>query len=151
MKSVDFSFSSGSDEQSSLLPTMRRDFLASMCVLGFIALSALCRIALQSNWIKCVRVSIAFSVYSLVLISLFRLDHRKSETDVRLPFWRFALAGALAELASGWLRPDASVTDELFMIPAAAVLVGGFHWLVLKSRRPLRNRIERSANAGQAA
>lgn len=143
---------SGEDEQSfTRASMMRRDLKLSLCLLGCIILLALSRIALQANWIKCLRVLLAFSVYSLVLIALqLKRSKRDSRAGVPLPFWHFALAAATAEFFSGWLRPDARPDTELLMIPTAALLVGGFHWLALKSWRPLRERIVKGRNADDA-
>jgi hypothetical protein len=127
---------------------MRRDLKMSLCLLGCIVLLALSRIALQANWVKCIRVLLAFSVYSFILMALqFKRSEKESSAVVSLPFRHFALAAATAELVSGWLRPDARLDTELLMIPAAALLVGGIHWLALRSWRPLRERIVKGRDA----
>jgi hypothetical protein len=120
---------------------LRRVFVSSIWLLGLIIVLALGRIALDGNWQKVLRVSLAFFTYSGVLLFLFQSAARTSPSLTRLPFWIFAVAGALAELVTGWLRPDWRASDLLAMPPAAALLIGGLHWLVLRAWRPLRTRI----------
>lgn len=120
---------------------LRRDFVLSMWLLSLIIVLALGRIALDGNWQKVLRVSLAFFTYSGALLFLYKSAARKAPSLIRLPFWIFAVAGALAELVSGWLRPDWRASDLLAMPPAAALLIGGLHWLVLRAWRPLRSRI----------
>ena len=125
----------------------RRDLLLSMGLLALIIVLALGRIALDGNCQKVVRVSLAFVVYATALLVLARA--RFSGANAPLPFWIFAVAGAAAELSSGWLRPDWRLSDLLAMPFAAALLVGGFHWLVLRAWRPLRERIVMRRALGQ--
>ena len=115
----------------------RRDFRLSLGVIALIVASALCGLAFNANWPKFLRVLLAFSTYSAVLLLLLR---RRATPDA-LPLWPFALAAGAAELASGWLRPNATALLSLSVAPAAALLVGGVHWLVLRAWRPLRGRI----------
>lgn len=121
----------------------RRDFRLSLGVFALIVASALCGLALDANWPKFLRVLLAFSTYSAVLLLLFR-----RETPGALPLWPFALAAAAAELASGWLRPNATALLSPSVAPAAALLIGGLHWLTLRAWRPLRARI---TSPGRAA
>jgi hypothetical protein len=129
----------------------RRDLLLSMGLLALIILLALGRIALDGNWQKVVRVSLAFIVYATALLVLARARARFFTASASLPFWIFAVAGALAELSSGWLRPDWRVSDLVAMPFAAALLVGGFHWLVLRAWRPLRERIVMRGSVGRVS
>lgn len=121
----------------------RRDLVASLCILTLIITLALCRIALDANWIKCVRVSLAFVIYVGVLLVLLRTFVRVVGVAAQLSFWPFAFAAAVAELASGWLRTGAHFSSTtLEMALAAGLLIGGLHCLSLRSWRLLRNRIE---------
>jgi thiol:disulfide interchange protein len=142
-----------SEEEESMEPSgsiARRDMLVSMGLLALIIVLALGRIALDSNWQKVLRVSLAFLVYVTVLFLLARIIRaRFSAESAPLPFWIFAVSAMAAELSSGWLRPDWRVSDLLAMPVAAALLVGGFHWMVLRAWRPLRERIGLSRNVGQ--
>ena len=108
---------------------------------GFIILLAVSQLALQGNWQKVLRVSLAFLTYSAVLLSFARYFSKFGVTSIRLPFWIFAVAGGAAEIASGWLRPDWRLSDTLMLPLAAAALIGGLHWLGLMAWRPLRERI----------
>ncbi len=119
----------------------RRDLIVSMGVLGFIIALAVSQLALEGNWQKVLRISLAFLTYSAVLLSLARYLSKIAVESIRPPFWIFLVAGGTAEVASGWLRPDWSLSDTLILPPAAAVLVGGSHWLALIAWRPLRDRI----------
>jgi hypothetical protein len=129
----------------------RRDLLLSMGGLALIIVLALGRIALDGNWQKVLRVSLAFLVYAAALLVLAKARARlTAAASAPLPFWIFALAGAAAELSSGWLRPDWRLSDLLGMPFAAALLIGGFHWLVLRAWRPLRERIVTGRATGRA-
>jgi len=125
----------------SLVSVSRRDLLVSIGVLGLIICLALSRLALQGNWEKVLRVSLAFVAYSGVLLSLAVYTFKSVADRVRAPLWIFSVAGAAAELASGWLRPDWRLSDTLVLPLLAAVLVGGLHWIALISWRPLRQRV----------
>ena len=122
----------------------RRDLFVSVALLGLIVAMALGRIALDGNWQKVLRISLAFLIYSTALMLLVRLAAKAAVERFGMPFCLFAVAAGAAELASGWLRPDWRVSDTLFMPLAAALLIGGFHWLALRTWRPLRQLI--SAN-----
>ena len=114
----------------------RRDLHLSLGVFALIVASALCGLALDANWRKFLRVLLAFSTYSTILLLLFR-----RETSGPLPLWPFALAAGAAELASGWLRPNATPLLSPSVAPVAALLIGGVHWLTLRAWRRLHGRI----------
>lgn len=119
----------------------RRDLFLSIGLLTVLIALALTRLAIDGNWQKFIRVTIAFITYSALLLFLVQKVARTTRIGVRLPFWTFVVAGFMAELASGWLRPDWRLSDALFLPFAAALLVGGFHWFALRSWRPLRARV----------
>ena len=121
----------------------RRDLFVSLCVLAIILILALGRTAQQSNYLKCVRILVAFCTYGAVLLTLLRCFDPQSVRVTSFSFWPFAVAAATAELASGWLRPNWRASDIL-LAPLAAFLVGGIHWLSLRAWRQLRERIETS-------
>lgn len=120
-----------------------RDVMVSLAVLALIIVLALSRIALDENWRKVLRVSLAFLTYNAVLLALVR---RVAKLSGRLPFWIFAAAAASAELVSGRLRVDSRASD-LALVPLAALLLGGVHWLSLRAWRSLRARIEAGPHA----
>ncbi|HEV2913630.1 MAG TPA: hypothetical protein VGX92_10145 [Pyrinomonadaceae bacterium] len=121
----------------------RRDIAISLVVLALIIILALSRIALDENWRKVLRVSMAFLTYNAVLLALVRHVVR---TGPCAPFWIFAAAAASAELASGWLRVSWRASD-LALAPLAALLIGGVHWLALRAWRSVLERIEVGPNA----
>lgn len=120
---------------------MRRDLWESLCVLGLLIAFALSGLAWDENWRKFVRILMGFSAYIIVLLSALRAYALITGRRHHLPFWAFALAGAAAEISSGWLRPNARAQVDLATAIAAALLVGGIHWLALHARRPLREKI----------
>lgn len=103
----------------------RSDLIASLGLLALIMALALGGLALEGNGRKFLRVLLGFVTYAAILLGLFR--GRASEARERLPFWPFALAGAAAELVSGWLRPFPSVRVVFATAPVAALLIGGVH------------------------
>jgi hypothetical protein len=121
--------------------TGRRDLMASLCVLTLLIVFALSGLALEENWSKLWRVLIGFSAYVFALLLAIGVYDLKGKRRAGLPFLAFALAGAAAETSSGWLRPAAGTTFDLWTALAAALLIGGTHWLALRAWRPLRRRI----------
>ena len=117
----------------------RRDLRLSVLLLALLFAAVLCGLAYEENWRKLLRVGLASSVYLSALLLLTR--RRREGTAAPLPFWPFALAGAAAELSSGWLRTRVADGMTFWLAPAAAVLVGGLHWLALRHWRPLRERL----------
>lgn len=122
----------------------RREFLLSLCLLGFVGTWALGVLALGGNWRKFARVGIGFLTYVGVLLAWPRVDGRGAGGG-RPGFPAFACAGACAELASGWLRPGVPAGLTLHLAPLAGLLIGGLHHLALRARRPPRERITRRA------
>ena len=117
----------------------RRDLLTSALLLALLFAAVLCGLAYEENWRKLLRVGVAASVYLTTLLLLTRRWRR--ETFAPLPFWPFAVAAAAAELSSGWLRTRVAEGMTFWLAPAAAVLVGGLHWLALRRWRRLRERL----------
>ena len=117
----------------------RRDLVLSALLLALLFAAVLCGLAYDENWRKLLRVGLAASVYLSALLLLTR--RRRGGAAAPLPFWPFALAAAAAELSSGWLRTRVAEGVTFWLAPAAAVLVGGLHWLALRHRRRLRERL----------
>lgn len=92
-------------------PSVSRDLLVSLLCLGLIVVFVLASLALDGNWGKGLRVGTAASAYVCVLLALLKAGDKVATARPRLPFWPFAVAATIAELASGWLRTgvDASV------------------------------------------
>jgi hypothetical protein len=57
----------------------RRDFRLSLGVFALIVAAALCGLAFNANWPKFLRVLLAFSTYSTILLLLFRRETRGGE------------------------------------------------------------------------
>lgn len=126
------------DEQNA-----RRELCASLFIITLLVVFALSGLAHDENWRKLLRVSLGFSAYLITLIAAIGVYSLRGRA--RLPFWVFAVAGALAEASSGWLRPSARVTVDVPTMLAAAALIGGVHWLALRSWRPVKERITRAS------
>ena len=129
-------------------PDARRDLAVSLVVLGFIIVLVLSGLAMDGNWRKFLRVLLAFLAYVTLLLALLRGGYRAAGAGAHLPFWPFAVAAAVAELVSGWLRPGMSAGITFSVAPAAALLIGGVHWLALRAWRPLHERILSGRGAG---
>jgi hypothetical protein len=127
----------GSDDRAA----SARDLTLSLCVIGLLVAFALSGLAWDENWRKLLRVLIGFSAYVVVLLSALSIYSSMVKRRAGSPFWAFALAGAMAEACSGWLRPTARVTVDLPTALAAAFLIGGLHWLALRTWRQLHKRI----------
>ena len=117
----------------------RRDLRLSAALLALAFLAVLCGLAYEGNWQKLMRIGLASSVYLSALLLLTR--RWRVEACATLPFWPFAVAGAVAELSSGWLRTAGATGITFWLAPAAAALVGGVHWLALRYWRTLRERL----------
>ena len=129
--------------------TARRDLLLSAGLLALAFLAVLGGLAYEENWRKLLRVGLASTVYLAVLL-LLTWRWRRGSADAPLPFRPFAVAGAAAELSSGWLRTRVADGVTFWLAPAAAVLVGGLHWLALRYWRRLRMRLTPRADATHA-
>ncbi len=113
--------------------------MLSALLLALLFTAVLCGLAYEENWRKLVRVGLAASVYLSALLLLTR--RWRSGASTALPLWPFAVAAAAAELSSGWLRTRVADGMTFWLAPAAAVLVGGLHWLALRRWRHLRERL----------
>lgn len=128
--------------------TIRRDLIVSLSVLTVLIAFALSGLAFDENWRKLLRVLTGFSAYVVVLLSALAIYGSTGRRAARLPFRAFALAGGAAEISSGWLRPEARMPVDILTAMAAALLIGGAHWLALRAWRPLYEKI--SARSGGA-
>lgn len=134
----------GSFERKSVEDSARRrDLLTSLCVLVALFALVLSGLVWEENWQKFLRVLIGFSAYVLVLLLALGAYVQLMKRRGRLPLWPFLLAGAAAEISSGWLRPTARLPVDVLTALAAATLIGGTHWAALRAWRPLRERIMR--------
>lgn len=99
---------------------------------------ALIGLALDGNWPKVLRVALAAGAYGS---SLWLLAHRTAPGR-EVPYWPFGLAGSLAGLVSGLVRPAFQIELVLAGMLGAALLIGGVHWLALRAVRRLLSRAE---------
>jgi hypothetical protein len=129
----------------------RRDLLISLVLLGCVFLFVLGGLAWDENWRKFLRVLIGAALYVSILLALLRARSKSIKARDGLPLWAFAVAAAAAELASGWLRTNVSEGITFWLAPLAALLIGGVHWLALRSWRPLRQYITGSDSKSNAA
>jgi hypothetical protein len=111
------------------------DLRASLFLLAVVVLLALGGLAVDGNWPKFVRVAASFGAYMGVLAAVLRL---RSGTHGTPPYWNFALAGAAAGLTSGLVRSEVRADVMVVGSIAAALLIGGMHWLALRSWRWIR-------------
>jgi hypothetical protein len=126
----------------------RRDLMSSALLLALLFAAVLCGLAYEENWRKLLRVGVAAPVYLSALLLLTR--RWRVGAAAALPFWPFAVAAAAAELSSGWLRTRVAGGTTFWLAPAAAVLVGGLHWLALRRWRRLRERLTGHGAAARA-
>ena len=103
----------------------------SLVLLGAVLAIALAGLALDGNWPKVLRVATAGAVYAGTLLSLSRSTRS---------WWPFAVAGVLAGVASGLLRPEPGILT-IAVDSGAAVAVATMHCLGLifseRARRKL--------------
>ena len=115
----------------------RRDLRSSILLIGAVVTIALIGLAFDGNWPKVARVGLSFLAYAGCLLLWLRLSraigHRRT-----LPFYSFASAGAFAGIVSGLVRPQFHLETLLAGAAAAALLLGGVHWLALANWRNVR-------------
>ena len=114
----------------------RRDLVISLSVLALVIAFAIAGLAIDGNWPKILRVGAGFLTYCCVLLGILRVDR-----ESRPRFTWFAVAGALAGMVSGLVRPEIHITTVLVQAIAGAVLIAGAHWLALLHWRRIRERI----------
>jgi hypothetical protein len=114
-----------------------KELKLSVLVVAGLGLFATAGLITQQNFSKALRIGIAFSVY----VSILLLYIRRSSSE-NIPLFPFVIAGGFAEIASGWLRPDATGFIEIPMV-AAATLLAVVHWLGLRGSLLLRRHIVR--------
>ena len=106
------------------------DVRVSLALLAAVLLLALAGLALGGNWPKVWRVAAAALAYGAVLLAAARGG------PARYP--AFALAGAAAGLVSGIARAAVDPRVVAAQLLAGALLLGGVHWLALRTWRRLR-------------
>ena len=115
--------------------TRRADMKASILLVGGVVLLAMTGLGMDGNWPKVARVVTAFLTYVVVLFAV--RGARDGGEDV--PFRDFAVAGGSCGLVSGLVREEVQTAVVAAGILAGSLLLGGLHWLVLRSWRRLHS------------
>jgi hypothetical protein len=125
------------------------ELIVSIGLLTGIVMIADVTLAIQGNWPKIIRVTLAAATYIGVLGFLLKSMGRLGAPPAKLPLWVFFVAGAAAGLASGFVRPD---VDSMVVIASAILtptLIGSVHWIALQRWSRLRARIVARPPAGK--
>ena len=116
--------------------TWENDTRFSLALLSFAMVIVMGGLLLiEGNYPKVLSVLTAFCGYGAVLITAQR--HAGINLPTVIPF---ALAGAVAGVISGLVRPDPNLLVIVYGTLGAAFLVGPAHWLGVKSWRALAPR-----------
>ena len=118
------------------MPLRPNNLTASLLLLGAVVLLAIAGLAMDSNWPKVARVATAFLTYVVVLLATRGARGAGGEG---IPFRAFALAGGASGLVSGLVRTEVQGAMVAAGILAGALLIGGVHWLALRSWRRLHS------------
>ena len=118
-----------------------RPMVASLWLGGIILVLALGGLVVQRNWPKVLRVSVAGVTYGLIVMAMLRAAGRWDGPDEGVPFWPFALAGAVAGFLSGVVRPQWDARLVLASITGAALPLAGVHWLAVRTWSRVRRAI----------
>ena len=110
----------------------------SLAILTAVVLLALAGLAADGNWPKVERVAASFAAYAATVFVAGRFERHGRDTP---SFWVFALAGAVAGIVSGLVRDEVRASTVAVGAIAAAFLLGGLHWLALRSWRRLRSGV----------
>lgn len=104
----------------------------SLLLLGAVVLLAIAGLSMDGNWPKVARVATAFLTYVVVLLAARGVGGEGGEG---IPFRVFALAGGASGLVSGLVRTEVQGAVVAAGAFAGALLIGGIHWLALRSWR----------------
>jgi hypothetical protein len=109
----------------------------SLLLLTSVILLAEAGLALDRNWPKLIRVGLAAAAY----ITPLAIWSRSGRLQTSCPWWRFALAGALAGAVSGIARPSPVFGVVVTQLLAASLLFGTAHWLAVRLGPVILKRI----------
>ncbi len=113
--------------------SLRDPLRLSLALLGVILAIALIGLGLDGNWPKVLRVVAAGGTYAAALLLTTSRGGPRS-------WWRFAVAGICAGVASGLLRPEPSLTS-IAIDSGAATVLATVHWVGLGLSQKMRRRI----------
>jgi uncharacterized membrane protein YfcA len=108
----------------------------SLLILTAIVIIAGTGLALNANWPKLLRVTLAAAAY----IGVLAVRARSTSTTRPQPWWPFACAGALAGVISGIFQPSFSFSILLASAAGGTFLLGTVHWLAVRNAGSLRSR-----------
>ena len=111
-----------------------RDVRVSLAIITVVVTLALAGLAADGNWPKVERVAASFAAYAATVLIARHLERSKQEV---LSFWVFALAGAVAGIVSGLVRDEVRASTVAVGTIAASLLIGGVHWIALRTWRRL--------------
>ena len=113
------------------------DLRLSLVLIGVVVVFALVGLATDHNWPKLLRVSLAFATYAGTLLAFTQAHRARSSAATPMGYKWFMIAGALAGLVSGIVRPEFRLDVLAAGTIATAVLLAGVHWLALRYWRRL--------------
>ena len=119
------------------------ELIVSIGLLTAMIMIADVTLALQGNWPKILRITLAAATYVAVLGATLRITGRFGAPPARLPVWPFLVAGAAGGLVSGVVRPDLSAPVVIASAVLTPTLLGSFHWIALQRWSWIRSRITR--------
>ena len=117
------------------------ELIVSVGLLTAIIMIADVSLAIQGNWPRIVRVTLAAATYVGVLGFVLKSMGRFGASPAKLPLWVFLAAGAAAGLVSGVARPELPSSVVLVSIMLTPTLLGAFHWVALQRWSWVRARI----------
>src|SRR6185436_3723681 len=117
------------------------ELIVSIGLLTAVIMIADVSLAVQGNWPKILRVTLAAATYVAILGMTLRVIGRFGAPPARLPVWAFLLAGAAVGLVSGVVRPEVSAPVVIASAVLTPTLLGTFHWIALQRWSWIRARI----------
>jgi hypothetical protein len=126
------------------------ELIISVALLTAVIMIADVTLAIQGNFPKIVRITIAAATYVAVLGSILKVLGRFPAPPPRLPLWPFLAAGLAGGLVSGLVRSDVDLSVPMASSVLTPPLLGTVHWVALQRWGWLRQRIAgRSSSGGQ--
>ena len=116
------------------------ELLVSILLLTLVTMIADFGLAFQGDWPRIVRVTLSAASYVAVLGVVLRGIGRLGAPAARIPYWPFALAGTAAGVIGALLPPSDRALLSLAGVVLAALILGGFHWLAIRSWPRARTR-----------
>ncbi len=125
------------------------ELIVSVGVLSGIVMIADIVLAIQGNFPKIIRVTLAAASYVAVLGFLLKSMGRFGAPPSRLPLWVFLAAGAAAGLVSSLVRTEFFSVVFILSSVMTPTLIGAVHWIGLQRYAWLRSRITARPGTGK--